>query len=86
MYVANSLTKSVRKRGEDVHNRVNPLHQPLIAIPKLLKSLSLVLEYGFDGIDRATSFQIGSEQMVEEWFPCLLLVLAHGAAQAGIKY
>ena len=83
---ASSPSDSIRKRGENIDDRIDPLRQPLIAIPKLLKSLSLDLEYGFDCIDRVASFQLSGEGMVEKRFSSLILVLAEGAAQAGIEY
>jgi hypothetical protein len=84
-YDASSRTNSVRKRGEDIHYRVDPLHQPLIAIPKLLKRLGLALKYGFGCIDRVTLLQLGSKLIVEKWFSGLLLIFAQSTVQASIE-
>ena len=75
-----------RKRGENIDDRIDPLHQPLISIPKLLERLGLDLEYGFDCIDRVALLQLSGEGMVEKRFSGLVLVLTEGAAQAGIEY
>ena len=83
---ASSPSDSIRKRGENIDDRIDPLRQPLIAIPKLLKRLGLGLEYGFDCVDRVASLQLSGERIVEKRFSSLVLVLAEGAAQAGIEY
>ena len=85
-YNAGSPSDSIRKRGESIDGRIDPLGQPLIAIPELLKRLSLDLEYGFDRIDRVASLQLSGERMVEKRFSSLVLVFAQGAAQASIEY
>ena len=83
---ASSASDSIRKSGEYIDDRIDPFHQPLIAIPKLLKRLGLVLEYGFDRIDRVASLQLSGERMVEKRFSSLVLVVTEGAVQAGIEY
>ena len=45
-YDASDPAKGLRKRGENIHHRIDPLHQPLISIPKLLKLPCLALKYG----------------------------------------
>ena len=70
---------------EDVHYGTDPLHQPLIAIPKLLKRLSLASEYSFDSIDRVALLHLSRERMGEKILPSLSLVLAQDLAQGGIK-
>jgi hypothetical protein len=70
---------------EDIDNGHDPLRQPLIAIPKLLKGLGLVLEYSFDGIGRVALLQLSRDLMVEEILPSLFLVLAQCLAQGGIN-
>ena len=75
MHDASSLSDTIRKCGEDIHQRIDPLHQSFIAIPKLLKCRGLALEYGLDGIDRVALLELSGEQMFEKRFPSLLLVL-----------
>ena len=70
---------------EDVHYGTDPLHQPLIAIPKLLKRLGLASEDSFDSIDRVALLHLSRERMVEKILPSLSLVLAQGLAQGSIK-
>ena len=78
-YQTNTLAKRLRKRVEDIHHRIYPPHQPLIAIPKLLESLGLALKYGQDGIDRVTPLHLDRERMVKKFFASLLLVIVQGA-------
>ena len=60
-YSSSSVAKGAsRTLIEDIDNGNNPLHQPLISIPKLLKGLGLALEYSFDGIDIAALTEVFS--------------------------
>ena len=43
-YDAGNPAKGLRERGEDVRHRIDPLHQPLIPIPKFLKLPCLALK------------------------------------------
>src|SRR6266702_979652 len=79
-YQSNTLAQCRRKCEEDMHEWTDPLHQPLIASPRLLKCFGLSLKYGQDGVDRVASLHLSRKRMVEKLFPGLLLVLAQGLA------
>ena len=70
---------------EDVDNGNDPLHQPLIAILKLLECLGLALEYSFDGVDRVALLHLSREGMIEKILSGLLLIVGQGLGQGGIK-
>jgi len=59
---------------EDVHYGTDPLHQPLIAVPNLLKRFGLASEYNFDRIDRVALLHLSRERMVKKILPSLFLV------------
>ncbi|SRR6266702_2418259 len=64
MYHANTLAKSRGNRVEDVHRRTDPFHQLLIGTPKLIKYLSLMLNYVQDGLDGVASLQFLGDPVV----------------------
>jgi hypothetical protein len=85
-YHGSSVSKvASRTLIEDIDNGNDPLHQPLTAIPKLLKGLGLTLEYSFDGIDRVALLHLSREGMIEKILTGFLLIVGQSLAQGGIE-
>ncbi len=63
-YQSNTIAQCRRKCEEDMHEWTDPLHQPLIASPRLLKCFGLSLKYGQDGVDRVASLHLSRKRMV----------------------
>ena len=73
---ANALSKSSRKRKEDIDGWVEPFCQPFIGTLGMMKSFELLMNDGENVAGRATILKLGSEWVFQKvppraFFVCL---------------
>ena len=72
---AGALAKRGRERGEDIHGRIEPLSESLVATPRLIQFVGFPFKYGEDSSRRIAAFYLSRERVGSQIFASLLLIL-----------
>jgi hypothetical protein len=63
---------------KDVHGWIKPFCPSLIAIPRLIRPLDLLLQQCTNGTGRVAGLELGGERVCKEIRPCAFFVLFQG--------
>jgi len=77
-YQTNAFPECLRERIQDIHGWIEPVCQPLVAAPRTIEVLDLLLKHGENGGWRIAGLELGGEWMGEKIFLCLFFVRFQG--------
>lgn len=77
-YQANSCSKRCRECMKDVHGWIKPFCPSLIAIPRLIQPLNLLLQHSANGTGIVAGLELGGERVCKEIPLCAFFVLFQG--------